>query len=243
MTDNHQHGSPVSAPAPESLPEQSELGDEVLDPAQMLALLERQQREYAFSYVRPVVWLYSIWGVAWLVGFILLWLGWSVDWMPLPVAGAVFAVLIIGSIVTSAIVGTRIGRGIQGASNFSGVVYGSSWSALGIALAAVGMGLISQGMSQELASVYFPSAYALMAGIMYLFGAALWNERGQLEVGIALLVLGSIAAFVPAPHNNLVMALGGVAFLIAALRVVAKMRRLRRADGRDSSRSGTGMQQ
>lgn len=232
MTENEHRTTPDHATAPASLPEHSELGDEALDPAQMLALLERQQREYAFSYVRPVVWLYSIWGVAWLVGFVLLWLGWSVEWMPLPVAGSVFAVLIIASIVTSAIVGTRIGRGIQGASNFSGAVYGTSWSLLGMALAALGMGLISQGMSPELASVYFPSAYALMAGIMYLFGAALWNERGQLEVGIALLLLGSIAAFVPAPHNNLAMALGGVVFLMAALRVVAKMRRLRRADER-----------
>jgi hypothetical protein len=199
--------------------------DRPLDPAAMLALLERQKREVDLAYVRPVSVLYLVWGVAWAVGFLLLWLG-HLGLMPLPVAGAAFAVLIIGSIVTSAIVGTRIGRGVQGASNFQGAVYGISWSVSGAAFAAVGVGLISNGMSQELASLYFPSAYALMAGILYLAGAALWNEKSQLVLGVLLLAVGSIAPFFGAPTNNLVMAIGGGGgFLVAALHFGLVLRR------------------
>lgn len=202
--------------------------DRPLDPADMLALLERQKRQVDLAYVTPVAWLYLIWGVSWAVGFLLLWLARVVDWMPLPLAGAAFGVLIIASIVTSAIVGTRIGRGVRGASNFQGAVYGISWSLSGMAFAAVGVGLISNGMSPELAALYFPSAYALMAGIMYLAGAALWGERSQLVLGCLLLVVGSIAPFFGLPGNNLVMAIGGGGgFLVAAVHFAVVIRRAR----------------
>lgn len=201
--------------------------DAALDPAGMLELIKKQERAVGLSYVKPVAWLYTTWGVAWLVGFGLLWLGWT-DVIPLPVAGIVFAVLIVASIVTSAIVGTRIGRGVQGASDFAGVVYGASWTLTGMAFGAVGVGLISNGMSPELASLYFPSAYALMVGTLYLVGAALWNTKSQLVLGIILLVVGSAAPFFGAPTNNLVMAIGGGGtFLVGAAHFFLSIRRER----------------
>lgn len=197
------------------------LDDAALDPAEMLALAERQQRAVGLSYANPVAWMFLIWGVAWLVGFFFLWSGYDGGnpWftVPFPVAGIVFGVLIAASIVASAVIGTRIGKGVRGASDFQGAVYGISWSLNGIAFAALGVGLISNGMSAELASLYFPSAYALMAGVMYLVGAALWNVRSQLVLGVLLLLIGSIAPFFGAPTNNLVMAIGGGGgFLVAA---------------------------
>ncbi len=197
------------------------LDDAPLDPAAMLALAERQQRAVGLSFARPVAFMLLIWGVAWLVGFLFLWSGYEGGnpWftLPLPVAGVIFGALIVVSILVSAIVGTRIGRGVRGASDFQGTVYGISWSLTGIAFAALGVGLIRNGLSPELASIYFPSAYAPMAGVMYLAGAALWNERSQLVLGVLLLLIGSIAPFFGAPTNNLVMALGGGGgFLLAA---------------------------
>ena len=200
---------------------------EALNPAEALALAERQQRAVGLSFVKPVAVLYLVWGVAWLVGFLLLWLGWSVDWMPLWVAGTSFAVLILAAIVTSAIVGSRIGRGVQGASATQGIIYGLAWPITGTAFAAVGMGLISQGMSTELASLYFPSAYALMVGIMYILGGALWNARSQFVLGVILMAIGSAAPFVGAPNNNLLMAVGGVAFLVGAAHFMVVLRKLR----------------
>lgn len=204
--------------------------DRPLDPAEMLALAERQRRRVDLAYIAPVAWLYLVWGVAWFVGFVLLWLGRVTDWLPLSLAGSVFGVLLVASIVTSAIVGMRIGRGVRGGSTaFQGSVYGISWSLSGMAFAAVGVGLISNGMSQELAAIYFPSAYALMAGIMYLAGAALWNERSQLVLGCLLLVVGSVAPFFGLPANNLVMAIGGGGgFLVAAAHFGLVIRSVRR---------------
>jgi hypothetical protein len=195
--------------------------DVPLDPAEMLALAERQQRAVGLSYAKPVAWMFLVWGVAWMAGFLLLWSGYAEGnpWftIPIAVAGVAFGALIVVSIVFSAIVGARIGRGVRGASDFSGAVYGISWSLSGAAFAALGIGLIQNGLSTELASLYFPSAYAIMAGIMYLAGAALWQVRSQLVLGILLLLIASVAPFFGAPTNNLVMAVGGGGgFLIAA---------------------------
>jgi hypothetical protein len=191
--------------------------DKPLDPAAMLALVEKQKRAVDLAYLSPVRWLYAVWGVAWAVGFLLLWLAATTEWISPSVAGSIFGALIVASIAVSAVVGIRIGRGIRGASDFQGAVYGMSWTLLGAAFAALGVGLMRNGMSGELASLYFPSAYALMAGAMYLAGAALWNERSQLVLGIVLLAVGAVSPFFGGPANNLVMAIGGGgAFLIAA---------------------------
>lgn len=198
-----------------------------LDPAEALALAERQQRAVGLSFVKPVMVLYTIWGVAWLVGFLVLWLAHTVEWMPWIVAGPTFGVLIIAAIVASGIIGSRIGRGVQGSSAYQGIVYGLAWPIIGIAFGFVGAGLIRQGMSSELASLYFPSAYALMVGILYILGAALWNARSQFVLGVVLIVLGSAAPFFGAPANNLVMAFGGLAFLIGAVHFAIVARRVR----------------
>jgi hypothetical protein len=203
--------------------------DKPLDPAAMLALVEKQKRAVDLAYLGPVGWLYAVWGVAWVVGFLLLWLAATIEWIPLPLARIIFGGLILASIAVSAVVGIRIGRGIRGASDFQGAVYGMSWTLLGIAFAALGAGLLQNGMSSELAALYFPSAYALMAGALYLAGAALWNERSQLVLGVVLLAVGAVAPFFGGPTNNLVMAIGGGgAFLLAAAYYAGRIARERR---------------
>lgn len=210
---------PAAQPDPDDAP---------LDAAAMLELLERQKRAVGLSFVKPVAWLYLIWGVAWLVGFLVLWLTAVTDWLPTPVAATSFALLIVVSSVASAIIGTRIGRGVQGSSAFQGVVYGTSWPIFAVAFAAVGIALIANEMSIELASLYFPAAYALMVGMLYVLGAALWHARSQLVLGLVLLVIGSVAPFFGAPTNNLIMAIGGGgAFLVAAAHFALVHHRLR----------------
>ncbi|QYF72445.1 hypothetical protein [Cryobacterium sp. PAMC25264] len=191
------------------------------DPREMLALLESQQREVLNAQKAPVIWMYFIWGITWFVGFLALWSG-DVDgnpWFTIPayVATPVFIIMLVVSIVASAVLGIRINRGVRGTSTFSGAVYGVSWSACGTAFAMVGTGLISQGLSPELANLYFPAAYALMCGTIYLGGAALWRDVSQLVLGLVLLTVGAASTFAGSPGNDLVLALGvGGAFLVAA---------------------------
>lgn len=204
--------------------------EQPLDPAGMLDVLERQQRAVDHAWMRPVAGLYSIWGAAWLGGFLLLWSasGAVAEQVRVPAvaAGIGFAALVVAAVVGSAVLGARMGRGVRGPSQFQGAVYGLSWPLTGAAFGAVGYGLLANGMPRDLFSLYYPAAFALMAGTLYIAGAALWSDRSQLVLGIAILVVGSSAPFFGTPTNYLVMALGGGgAFLIAALVFAMRLRR------------------
>lgn len=195
-----------------------------------LALIRSQQTALERDQLSGIPWILGVWGVAWSVGFFALWSGYEGGnpWfsIPLPISGTIFGVLLVGSIVFSAIVGMRLNRGVRGPSNFSGAVYGISWSVVSFGAYLVGAALINAGMDSELASLYFPAVYALVAGSMYLMGAALWRSIDQLVLGAVIIVTGTVAPFFGAPTNNLVMAvLGGGAFLVAAIVMSISLRR------------------
>ncbi|MBH0131087.1 hypothetical protein [Salinibacterium sp. NK8237] len=209
-----------------------ELDDEsVLSPEHMLRLVDDQQNTMMRQQLSPIPWMLGVWGFAWALGFLLLWSSaeGGNPWFSVPVVPAriAFAVLIGSAIVISTVLGIRISRGVQGNSTFSGAVYGISWSVASSGFATVGVALIQNGMSQELATLYFPSAFALMAGILYFLGAALWQEKSQLVLGSILLLAGSASPFFGAPTNNIVMAvLGGGSMLIAAIVFAVRLHRM-----------------
>lgn len=215
-----------STPSAQSRSEQ----EHALSPEGMLQLVRDQQREVERKQLSPIPWMLAVWGVAWTVGFLLLWSAWpgGNPWFGVSaaLAATTFGVLIAVAIVISAVLGIRIGRGVKGTSNFAGAVYGISWSLCGTAFAMVGVALMQNGMSGELASLYFPSAFALMAGTLYLAGAALWRNVSQLVLGIMLLLVGAVSPFFGNPTNNLVLAVvGGGTFLVMAVLAAARMRK------------------
>lgn len=208
--------------------------DTPLDPAAMLALSEQQQGRMGSLASRPVAIMLTTWAVAWGVGFFVLWSGYpesnSALSIPLPVAVAFFTALIAAAIVLSAIVGARISRGIRGASNFSGLIYGITWPIAGTAVWLLGVGLFHNGMPASLALIFFPAAYSLMVGLLYLAGAALWRAPVQLVLGLWILAVGLTAPFAGFPGNLLVMSLAGgggfaLGAILVALRVGAGQRR------------------
>ena len=191
------------------------------DAREMLDLIDGQQRRVDRGLRLPVVWLYSIWAFAWLVGFLALYLAVLGVFDPVA-AGIVFAVLIVASIVASAVIGSRIGRGLRGQSQFAGTVYGISWSVCSIAFALLGTGLLAQGMPDDLAGIYFPSAYALMCGTLYLGGAALWHDTVQPVLGLALLVVGAVVPFLGLGPNLLVLAIAAAVIFGSGAVVTAR---------------------
>lgn len=205
--------------------------DEPLPTAdEALALIRQQQSALERDQLSGIPWILAVWGVAWTVGFLALWSGYEGGnpWfqLPLAVAGTVFGVLIVGSIVISAVIGMRLNRGVRGPSNFSGAVYGIAWPVVSLGAYLIGVALAVNGMDRELQSLFFPAIYALVAGAMYLMGAALWRSVDQLVLGAVIIVAGTVAPFFGAPTNNLVMALlGGGSFLIAALVMQLGLRR------------------
>jgi len=147
--------------------------------------------------------------------------------VPLAVAAPVFAALILGAAVASAVVGVRSNRGIKGTSDFVGTVYGISWALLGGAVGTIGYALIRAGSSDAAVAIYYTSAYALLVGAMYLAGTMLWRSVDQLVIAIVMIVAAAVTGFFGAPGNMLAMALiAGPALLLGGVIALARLRRM-----------------
>ncbi|MBB5842197.1 hypothetical protein HD599_000520 [Conyzicola lurida] len=214
--------------------------DAPLDPAAMYALLQNQQRSVETQMGAFVPYITLAWGLTWLLGFGSLWL---IDGLrpafslPLGIAVPVFIGTILVSGGFSAWLGIRSGRGMRGntASAFTGTVYGVTWSIGATALAVLGGALRAQGMSAELSNFYYPSAYVLFAGIMYIIAAAIWHAIPSLIGGCWLVVIAVVAPFFGYPHHYLFLAVaGGVAFIALSVHGSLQQRRVRAAAGGDS---------
>lgn len=205
--------------------------DRPLDPAAMLALSAQQQHRATSTFVRPVVSMLLIWGAAWLIGFAALWLALEPEApfsVPIAIAGPVFGILIGGAVVTSIVIGVRMSRGIRGSSVFSGAVYGWTWSIASISVFLIGTALFRAGMPTELSMLFFPTMYGLVAGMLYLAGAALWNDKTQLFLGLWIIVVSVASSFAGVPTNLLIMSLlGGGGFIAGALGVLVATRSAR----------------
>ena len=208
--------------------------DAPLDHAAMYALLQNQQRSVQVQ-MGDFVWLITFaWGVTWFVGFGALWLVDGVDGFRLsvPLAVAVFVVTLVASGLLSAWLGFRSGRGMRGnaAAAFTGIVYGLTWMVGSAAIAILGAGLRSQGMTSDLAAYYYPCAFVLFAGIMYVLAGAIWRAVPSLVGGLWLVVVAVAAAFIPAPHHYLFFAFaGGLGFLALSAVSAIRLRRARSA--------------
>lgn len=209
--------------------------DEVLSPEEMLALARNQQRSMESQVASFVPALVTMWGIVWLLGFGALWLidGLKPSFsLPLPVAVSIFVGLLAIAIAASVVLGTRSGRGIRGntASAFSGAVYGSTWTVGSLAIIVFAQGLLVNGMDKELANIFYPVAFVLFAGIMYIVGAAIWQAVPMLILGVWTVVVAVVAPFFGYPTHYLVLAIGGgVGFLILGLVSFVHLSRLRHA--------------
>lgn len=203
--------------------------DDRLTPEQSLALIEGETRGMKRLFGAQVPVYYFVWGGAWLLGYLLLWSAWPdspspVD-VPIAVAAPVFAALILGAAIASAVVGVRTNRGIKGTSDFVGTVYGISWAVLGTAVGAIGYALIRAGASDAVVAIYYTSAYALLVGAMYLAGTMLWRSLDQLIIAIVMIVAAAVTGFFGAPGNMLAMALiAGPALLAGGVIALIRLR-------------------
>jgi hypothetical protein len=217
-------------------------GDEPLSAAAALEILTNQQRSMN-NQRGSFAWAISAsWGVAWLLGFLALWLidglrpGFGIS---LAAGITIFIALLAAAMVVSAVQGIRGGRGYRGASGaFTGAVYGISWSVATIALAVFGAALLHNGMSPQLANIFYPSAYTFVAGLLYLIAGGIWRSVPSVVVGGWIILVAVIAPWFGYPTHYLVFAIaGGGAFLALSLFEALRSRRLRRSVAESANRA------
>ncbi|MCS5718524.1 hypothetical protein N1027_10300 [Herbiconiux sp. CPCC 205763] len=208
--------------------------DEVLDPAAALALLNRQQQSVQYQQ-SAFVWVIELaWGIAWSVGFVLLWL---IDGakpafsIPLPVAAIAFAAIVTVAIVISIVLGVRSSRGVRpsAAASFQGTVYGVTWSVSMVAVWLFASGLQFNGMTGDLVAIFYPVAYVMMTGILFLFSASLYQAKPMVFLGGWIVLIAVIAPFFGYPNHYLFLAIaGGGSLLVMSVIVAVYTARLRR---------------
>ena len=207
----------MSQPTPSSHDDET-----ALDPAEMLALMEQQQDAVHRKQARYVPWILLAWGIAWGVGFTLLWL---IDGarptiaIPVSVAASIFATLMAGALVVSGVLGARSGRGIRTttAAQFTGAVYGMTWTVGFVAIFVFGGALVRNGMDPDLANIYYPTASTLFVGIMYIIAGAIWRAVPAIVMGGWIVLVALIAPYFGYPTHYLFFAIaGGGVFLVGA---------------------------
>ena len=199
-------------------------------PDEALALIHDQRRAVTQRQLGGIPWVLLAWGVAWVIGFLALWSGYEGGnpWIriPLGVAGVIFGLALLGAAVVTVFSVIRTSRGVRGPSNFSGAVYGTTWSVGFVATYLIAIALARAGADQSLISLFLPSAFGVLVGLLYFMGAALWRSVEQLVLGAIIVLASVVAAFFGAPTNNLVMALvGGGSLLVAGIVMHLSLRR------------------
>lgn len=145
---------------------------------------------------------YMPWGVAWLVGFGLLFLRFGPggrvlvempNWVPL----VVLYVLLTGAFVLSALSGIRAARHVRGVSSVQGLRYGLSWAA-GFAGVVVIASRYSARLPDPEVVLLWSGLSLAVVGLLYIAGAAIWQARDMFVLGLWI-TLVNIGGFLAGP--------------------------------------------
>lgn len=190
------------------------------DPARILRAID-DERLHAQSELTPDArLLYGTWGVAWLIGFTAIYLAYvpaERPLLPLWLSALAGVAVLAAAIILSAAHSARRGSGSRGPSVMQGAVYGNAFPVAFTLMGLLGWRLHSAGVPQTVMLNYWVAVSCLIVGVLFLAGAAMWNERSQLVFGIWTLVVGFVSVALPPPHNLLAGVLGGLGFLVLAV--------------------------
>lgn len=197
-------------------------------PADGLAIIDAQRavvRQKAEVDDRLIL---LTWGVAWLVGYLALYLTAKESGSPAVWAFAVFAGLLAAAVVATIVHTVRRTAGLAGPGSTSGAMFGLSWSIGFTGLALIMVGLMRAGISDVVASLLWNALPCLLVGVLYLAGGALWRSGILYGLGAWIVLVGGGATIAGLPAMYLVMAVAGGGGLL----VGAALAHLRRNSGR-----------
>ena len=163
---------------------------------------------------------YWPWGIAWFVGFGLLYLRFGPDlkvivdmpqWLPL----AVLYVLMAIAFVVSGVAGARSARQVSGDSNRRGLRYGLAWF-LGFDMFVALAIRIGDYLPAPQQGLLWAGGSVAVVGILYVAGAAIWLDPGMFVLGLWISVV-NIGGIIAGPGwHSLVICLGGGGGMIVA---------------------------
>lgn len=200
-----------------------------LSPQESLALISEQRDSAVRSLYPHAAPMLASWGASWLLGFGAFWLAAAKPpVLPWWAAGTVLGAL---SVLAATVTGRQLmrGRGVTGPSRAAGARYGWAWALGWAGVYAFNFGLMHDGLPARLAPVVWPGTSLLLAGVLYLAGGVIWQDRVNYGLGAWMLVVAAGGVFAGTPANFAVMALGGGGGLLAAAAAIGVPARRGRA--------------
>ncbi|GAA3909625.1 hypothetical protein [Microbacterium invictum] len=190
------------------------------DPSSILRAIDDDQQRAQRALTPNATLLYATWGIAWAVGFLAFYAAFfPVDnpLIPFAVGAAIGGVALVAAIVFSAVHSARRGSGSRGPSVVQGAIYGNIFPVAFTLMGLLGWRLTAAGVPALTMLSYWVAVPCLIVGILFLAGAAMWNERSQLVFGCWTFIVGLVSIALPPPHNLLAGAAGGIGFLVVAV--------------------------
>ena len=190
------------------------------DPAESLALIERERANLERDITPDPRLMLWPWGFAWLIGLTLIFLRYGpggrilVDlpgWLPL----VTLMVLMISAGSITGTAGGRISRHVSGPTSRQGLYYGVTWS-----VAFSGLSVLFSRLSNQLpeaeSGLLWAGGMVALTGALHMTGGALWNDRGLFFLGVWTSLINVIGILVGTGWHSLIVAVAGGGGMIVA---------------------------
>ena len=200
-----------------------------LDPRAALASMNQAAAATRASIEPNTAVIYFVWAAAYLLGYGLLH-GAAFSWLPLAYGTALLigAAVLLAAVAYTAVAGIRSGSQIRGDSKFAGMAYGMSWMGgfLIVALFSIAISRLLAGTDQLVTGWLINSVAILVVGIMYMAGAAIFQDRPMFLLGACFTVLNAAGLIAGSQAFISIFAIGGpILFAAAGIAMLVLRRR------------------
>ncbi|MBB2923492.1 hypothetical protein [Cellulomonas cellasea] len=201
--------------------------DEPLDLAESLAIIQAQRARVRDQVAPDPRVLFGAWGVAWLVGYLVLWSSARGEPYGHPgrAAFTVFGVLLSAALAATIAHIARRTAGVRGASERAGSMYGWTWTIGFSAVVLTMIGLTRAGAGWEVLALGWNALSALVVGVLYAAGAAMWEDWRMFGLGAWIALVAGATTLLGVPGSYLLMALAGGGGMLAAATLAHVSRR------------------
>jgi hypothetical protein len=183
------------------------------DPAESLALIQRQRDETERLLTPDPRLFYWPWGVAWFLGFALYFLRFGPDgrvfvdmpsWLPL----TVLLTLIFAAGILSGVNGARAGRQVSGPTSEQGLMYGITWSVAFAGMAIV-LSQVSNALPPAESNLLWAGAMVALTGALHMVGGAVFRDRTLFALGLWTSIINVVGVVFGSGWHSLIVAVGG----------------------------------
>jgi hypothetical protein len=181
------------------------------DPAESLRLIRQEQANLARTLIPDPRLMYWPWGIAWLIGFGLIFLRFAPDGhvlvdMPAWLPSTVLILLLMMAGIVAGIVGGRAGRHVAGPSSRQGWMYGLTWTIAFTGMSFV-FGQFADVLPDARQSLLWGGGMVALTGALHMAGGAMWSDRNLFVLGAWTSVVNIVGVLFGVGWHPLIVAI------------------------------------